>query len=173
MSFSWWQYKLRIIRGVVQLGGSNTQGDAENTDNIGMIEINDINIQLKAGGSETGDGGSIAIESGSSSSTNTGSVSIGSKASESGAVTGIVTLQSGDSTSSNTGEITIRSGTTLMLDKLDRSILYLDIVVQAMMAGMILSMVVVQNSQVTKLVLYSFVEDQIHKVMQKILITLV
>ena len=43
--------------GIVQLrGGSNTQGDAENTDNIGMIEINDINIQLKAGGSETGDG---------------------------------------------------------------------------------------------------------------------
>ena len=29
----------------------------ENTDNIGMMEINDINIQLKAGGSETGDGG--------------------------------------------------------------------------------------------------------------------
>ena len=97
--------------GIVQLrGGSNTQGDAENTDNIGMIEINDINIQLKAGGSETGDGGSIAIESGSSSSTNTGSVSIGSKASESEAASGIVTLQSGDSTSSNTGEITIRSG---------------------------------------------------------------
>ena len=97
--------------GIVQLrGGSNTQGDAENTDNIGMIEINDINIQLKAGGSETGDGGSVSIESGSSSSTNTGSVSIGSKASESEAVTGIVTLQSGDSTSSNTGEITIRSG---------------------------------------------------------------
>ena len=90
--------------GIVQLrGGSNTQGDTENTDNIGMIEINDsINIQLKAGGSETGDGGSVSIESGSSSSTNTGSVSIGSKASESGAVTGIVTLQSGDSTSSNT-----------------------------------------------------------------------
>ena len=73
--------------GIVQLrGGSNTQGDAENTDNIGMIEINDINIQLKAGGSETGDGGSIAIESGSSSSTNTGSVSIGSKASESSSI---------------------------------------------------------------------------------------
>ena len=77
-----------------------------------MIEINDINIQLKAGGSETGDGGSISIESGSSSSTNTGSVSIGSKASESEAASGIVTLQSGDSTSSNTGEIAIRSGTS-------------------------------------------------------------
>ena len=94
------------------LGGSNTQDDAENTDNIGIIEINDINIQLKAGGSETSDGGSVSIESGSSSSTNTGSVSIGSKASESGAVSGIVTLQSGDSTSSNTGEVTIRSGTS-------------------------------------------------------------
>ena len=71
--------------GVVRLrGGSNTQGDAENTDNIGIIEINDsINIQLKAGGSETSDGGSVSIESGSSSSTTTGSVSIGSKASES------------------------------------------------------------------------------------------
>ena len=44
-----------------------------------MMEINDININIKAGRSDTADGGNVLLESGSSSSSNTGTISIASK----------------------------------------------------------------------------------------------
>ena len=72
-----------------------------------MMEINDININIKAGRSDTADGGNVLLESGSSSSSNTGTISIASKLSESGGESGIVSLKSGDSTSSNTGSVRI------------------------------------------------------------------
>ena len=55
---------------------------------------------IKAGRSDTADGGNVLLESGSSSSSNTGTISIASKLSESGGESGIVSLKSGDSTSS-------------------------------------------------------------------------
>merc|ERR1712054_640987 len=76
------------------LGGKKGKDNNIDESNLGLIEINDINIGIKGGKSETDVGGNIDIHSGTSASSSSGKVMLSSGVST---TSGIVTLQSGNS----------------------------------------------------------------------------
>merc|ERR1712178_143212 len=76
------------------LGGKKGKDNNIDESNLGLIEINDINIGIKGGKSETDVGGNIDIHSGTSASSSSGKVMLSSGIST---TSGIVTLQSGNS----------------------------------------------------------------------------
>ena len=79
--------------GLVKLLGGGKGGEVDEA-SLGLMEINDINIRIRGGNSETDVGGNIDINSGTSTASSSGKVLLSSGMST---TSGIVTLRSGDS----------------------------------------------------------------------------